>query len=274
MRAQKRQKVDDANIVSTAENELYQAIINCRWEKSRELLKSNDALRLAKYMGKPDETRACGSTGTLHIACCRNAPLDIVRDLYSVYAPLVERKDDAYATPLTYACSGASGDVIDFLLKHCPRAASTPDYFGRVPLHCAIARRRPPSIVQKLLTTDPASVMKKNRDGETPIDTLFKVWAEDIRTLSQNASLIEENIDVALKFKETLSLLFVVFVHRDMKKLPNDKWLLWVLIYAIKVKPFYIRVLLSTIREECLKVDKEGNFPLHIACAKLPKKKK
>ena len=113
-----------------------------RWETCRELLQSNDALRLVQH--QDDE-----SNGPLHTACAWHAPADIIKSIYNVDPQQAVRQNYVGSTPLHPSFWSASEDVLALLLNVAPQAAAVTDNGGWLSLHLAIRNRRSPSIIKK-----------------------------------------------------------------------------------------------------------------------------
>lgn len=129
---------------------LLRAASDGRWDDCRAVLSRCDprrAARLASYRDLRGDGR-----GPLHELCLRDdAPLDVVRAVVSrLDAADVARPNARGVSPLHWACSRASDEVVATLLDAAPTAASVADDRGTTPLHVAVSAGRRPDLVQRL----------------------------------------------------------------------------------------------------------------------------
>lgn len=107
----------------------------------------------------------------LHHACKREADVEIIQYLLSMYcaaASVVTRKHD---TPLHIACTAnASAETVRSLIEANKDALTKKNDYGYTPLHCVCRAFQPRvGIVQALLEACPESVTLLTHGGETPV---------------------------------------------------------------------------------------------------------
>jgi ankyrin repeat protein len=80
----------------------------------------------------------------LHWACSTNAPLDVIKDILSVYPDAIKICDERLGyLPLHFACYyKASIEIIEFLIQIYPESIQKIDKEGKVPLHISCATTR------------------------------------------------------------------------------------------------------------------------------------
>lgn len=101
----------------------------------------------------------------LHIACRKNANLQVVMFLLESYAPASLVPDTLGRLPLHYALSnGAENDLVDVLISRSPDSARGTDRRGWLPLHVACSVGASTQVIQCILKAYPeASIIQTNK---------------------------------------------------------------------------------------------------------------
>ena len=144
------------------------------WRSVATLSESNP--ESAKYVG-PDGWNA------LHHACDRRCPhVDVIDALFTAYPEAIIQTNDKGWTPLHRACRNKTPkDVVKLLLRKYPelgkRAAAMRCNDGRSSLHYALLYDAPEGVVDLLLQADPGAVLDEDRDGVSPLGTVWDRYA-------------------------------------------------------------------------------------------------
>jgi len=243
------------------DRDLYHAVHEGKWDESRLLLNRTDALRLVQ----------CESR-TLLAASLWNAPLDIMQSIIDFDSSQVTCQDHNGCTPLHYACYEASDESVDkvvmLMLSVAPHAAAIPNtYDGDLPLHTAIKERRLSSVIRRLLIIHPTAVYKEDRYNRIPLSDLIHRWKWRVQ------QSVPEETRWRWGFpEETFLLLIRAHAHGtvDEKAALTREWLPLheaFKIKCIKIPSKFLRILVDKMHIECVKLDEDLNFPLHLACA-------
>lgn len=168
--------MDDGNmiILHGGMSALHDAARITDWRSVAEISESNP--ESAKYVG-PDGWNA------LHHACDRRCPhVDVIDALLTAYPEAVVQMNDKGWTPLHRACRNKTPkDVVKLLLRKYPelgkRAASMRCNDGRSSLHYALLYDAPDGVVDLLLQADPGAVLDEDRDGVSPLGTVWDKYA-------------------------------------------------------------------------------------------------
>ena len=130
----------------------------------------------AKYVGKD-------GWNALHHACDRRCPhVDVMESLLTAYPNALVQTNDKGWTPLHRACRNKTPkDVVRLLLRKYShlgkRAATMRCNDGRSSLHYALLYDAPEGVVDLLLQADPGAVLDEDRDGVTPLGTVWDKYA-------------------------------------------------------------------------------------------------
>eukprot|EP00571_Detonula_confervacea_P004582 CAMPEP_0172328488 /NCGR_PEP_ID=MMETSP1058-20130122/60378_1 /TAXON_ID=83371 /ORGANISM="Detonula confervacea, Strain CCMP 353" /LENGTH=854 /DNA_ID=CAMNT_0013045605 /DNA_START=187 /DNA_END=2754 /DNA_ORIENTATION=- len=144
------------------------------WPSVATLSESNP--ESAKYVG-PDGWNA------LHHACDRRCPhVEVIDSLLNAYPEALVQTNDKGWTPLHRACRNKTPrDVVKLLLRKNPelgkRAAAMRCNDGRSSLHYALLYDAPEGVVDLLLQADPGAVLDEDRDGVSPLGTVWDKYA-------------------------------------------------------------------------------------------------
>jgi len=167
---------DGEVILSCALSALHDAARITDWPSVAALSLSNP--ESARYVG-PDGWNA------LHHACDRRCPhVDVIDSLLSAYPEALVQTNDKGWTPLHRACRNKTPrDVVRLLLRKYPelgkRAAAMRCNDGRSSLHYALLYDAPEGVVDLLLQADPGAVLDEDRDGVSPLGTVWDKYANN-----------------------------------------------------------------------------------------------
>jgi len=162
------------NILNGGMSALHDAARITDWDSVAALSTSNP--ESAKYVG-PDGWNA------LHHACDRRCPhVDVIDLLLNAHPEAIIQTNDKGWTPLHRACRNkTSKDVVKLLLNKYielgNRAASMRCNDGRSALHYALLYDAPEGVVDLLLAADPQAVLDEDRDGVSPLGTVWDKYA-------------------------------------------------------------------------------------------------
>eukprot|EP00585_Thalassiosira_rotula_P001451 CAMPEP_0196151946 /NCGR_PEP_ID=MMETSP0910-20130528/34614_1 /TAXON_ID=49265 /ORGANISM="Thalassiosira rotula, Strain GSO102" /LENGTH=374 /DNA_ID=CAMNT_0041415437 /DNA_START=269 /DNA_END=1390 /DNA_ORIENTATION=- len=152
----------------------------------------HDAARITDWpsvaalsQSNPESARYVGPDGwnALHHACDRRCPhVEVIDSLLSAYPQAIVQTNDKGWTPLHRACRNKTPrDVVRLLLRKYPelgkRAASMRCNDGRSALHYALLYDAPEGVVDLLLQADPGAVLDDDRDGVSPLGTVWDKYA-------------------------------------------------------------------------------------------------
>lgn len=228
------------------------------------LLKRPDALRFVRYISER-------GFSTLGAACLRDAPLETVNAILDMSPKLVTQQDRSGLTPLHTSIQHASESTIALILEKAPFAASIANNAGLLPLHTAISCRRSPFVIEKLLLAYPSAVQRKYpHSNESIINDFVLCWNGFAERVCLRRSLYDkhemnEYVRSALKFEGTLSLLLRAYVCGTTDEEKID----WIFSHELIRRNIPIP---SVFRDQilrspaCERPDRQGDFPLHIAC--------
>jgi len=108
----------------------------------------------------------------IHQACSRpSVPVKVIETLLTAYPAAIHTTESGMKrNPLAIAVrSGASDEVISFLLEKYPQAAGEQDSHDRIPLHYACSNRRSGGIIRQLINQYPQSIRAPDKKGWTPL---------------------------------------------------------------------------------------------------------
>mmetsp|Transcript_10480 Transcript_10480/g.19271 ORF Transcript_10480/g.19271 Transcript_10480/m.19271 type:complete len:915 (+) Transcript_10480:376-3120(+) len=152
----------------------------------------HDAARITDWpsvaalsQSNPESARYVGPDGwnAMHHACDRRCPhVEVIDSLLSAYPEAIVQTNDKGWTPLHRACRNKTPrDVVRLLLRKYPelgkRAASMRCNDGRSALHYALLYDAPEGVVDLLLQADPGAVLDDDRDGVSPLGTVWDKYA-------------------------------------------------------------------------------------------------
>lgn len=215
-------------------NALNEAVIYRRWDECRNLIRSEDLLRLVHFQDEDGH-------GPLHMACWRNAPVDLVRSICVADPRHVVWGDRFGRTPLYNACCwGASEQLVALLLTYAPRATGLA-YCGNLPIHEAVQVRRSPSLIRRLLIVHPTSAYARNRFGKSPLNVFLTKWQKTLSGVYPHyerlpsSHYLDGNIDGLTLMIKIFLLLIMAYSHGTVDKTKlKRKWL--PLHEALKIK--------------------------------------
>lgn len=256
-------KTNDTNPTWKIEDwALSEALIKSDWEECRELLKHSEALHLVQYRYRDDP-------GNLTLACMMNTPVDIVRLICETDPEKLTLKDSNNISPVEIAVRHSSEDVVTYMLSVAPPNAKLPSCF-------AINCKRSPSLIKIMIQRDLAAA---NFDHYMAFIAFITSWTHDLDVAypdlqrMPHGCVFDGNIEGLTLFKETFLLLLMAYIHGtvDNTELPQS-WLPMKAALSIKetLSPVFLFALDNTMHAECVRYDKERNFPLHIVCAQSP----
>lgn len=205
--------------------------------------------------------------GTLHIACCFDAPVDVLEAIHAVHPnSAVSSKNYGY-TPLHYTCIRSSSErTLEFLLAVAPRTAATTDHFGKLPLHNAVKYLKDPSFVERLLAAYPEAV-RVTRGGDTLLCTFLNAWSKRETRATMTGVLDLSHLRPTEYYVRIFSSLFRAYSRGHSKN--------WYLAHetvrchnTVPIPVPLVFAVLRTRTEKCCawRPDQVGNFPLHVAC--------
>lgn len=140
---------------------------------------------MALSLSNPESAKYVGPDGwnALHHACDRRCPhVDVIDALLTAYPEAIIQTNDKGWTPLHRACRNKTPkDVVKLLLRKYPelgkRAAAMRCNDGRSSLHYALLYQAPEGVVDLLLQADPGAVLEEDRDGLSPLGTVWDKYA-------------------------------------------------------------------------------------------------
>lgn len=114
--------------------------------------------------------------------------LEAICALVEANPSIVSTPDCFGRTPLHLACINReySEGAAEILLGACPAAASIHDTFGKTPLQYLLAEEQhvPPSLIQKFITVTPNALMVSDRRVRMPVDIAKVVKGEQSNVVS------------------------------------------------------------------------------------------
>jgi len=254
---ERRQRYEQAR-QKAIEDELEEA---CRsrpqsLDKIRRLLKEHpDAVKIKEAL-------------PLHLACCYNAPLEVIQFLVEQWPESVKVKDRNGMFPIHkvfhvpfLATKGSwstySRRILDtkvamvrYLVNQWPESVMIEDNAGLTPLHYALYRfkstkmtRYSEFVVDTLIQNSPQTVMIKNNEGMLPLHI----------ACANGASL------------QVLQYLIQKWPKSVWEK-TNDRRLALHLACESSANLVVIQYLVGTWPESVRENDKDGNLPLQVAC--------
>lgn len=155
---------------------LRRAIQNEKWSDVRHILSTQDGKARARTKSYTVEEETLSA---LHLACCKNAPPDVVHTLITTGQPLLTtRPSDLSALHCCFLSSRSkkqqpSPEVVRLLLEAFPNAVAQPNaraMGSKTPLHLACEQKASTSVIQMLYEANPTVAQLENCKGETPWD--------------------------------------------------------------------------------------------------------
>lgn len=118
----------------------------------------------------------------LHSACAKKPPMSTVRAILEAcgatgrHGECILERDKHGRTPLALAISSnANLQVIEALLKTCPKAASINDHLGYLPLHlCSQYDSGQEELTRVLLAAFPEAASRETFNGRTPLHSAIE----------------------------------------------------------------------------------------------------
>lgn len=268
------------------DDHLWSALNYERWDACRELLKDDRAARVTARYVSPR-----GGWTTLHVACGKNAPVDVVEAILERGPDdLVERRDDYGRIALHWACGCASEHVVESVLRRAPRSIAVADVVGLLPLEIAIYHCRAPSLIQTLVTAHPAAVRDEDlvlwrlfwpvgsTRRQTLLDRSINLWRAQLESAwpdlsalpAHDVNRVDERMSGVERLKATFySLLAASWNVADEDSVRAGFLLRAAIRYGDAIPVIIMRLLLRTATgKEITGRDQAGNFLLHVACAK------
>jgi len=195
----------------------------------------------------------------LHVACIRNAPLDIIQLLLKLNPDAIRATDPDGMLPLHYACSSptVSLDILKLLLKKSPHSIQSRDYKRQqVPLHVACLNDASPETVLFLIDKEPALVTEMDGSGRLPMHCACMDRNHDEHVYEEGTVGILEVVSLLFEsYPQSLS------VVDSLGCLP--------LHYASEVNAEIVQYLLRMYPGGIYQDDEDGLLPLHMACSDL-----
>jgi len=140
----------------------------------------------------------------IHLACANSrVQINIIEALALVHPDsLLLCESGTHRTPLHIAIRArVSDEIIQVLLRTCPKAASVQDKLGRIPLHYACSNQISTDTINKLIDVCPESVCAPDKLGWTPlavasslidtpdvVQTMLKVCPEAVLMMTNKGS--------------------------------------------------------------------------------------
>ena len=264
------ERVVRAHVVSqtVGPKALLDALYYRDFQTTRQLLRRSDALRFVEY-----------NDSILCEACQGNAPIDIVRAIYTFSSRQALHKNRYGLTPLHYSCFAPieSDQVRNFLLNVAPQAAQMPDNSDHLPLHAAIRSRKKAKFIKKLLLAYPEAISISAQDCNTPFQLFLKTWEDKLEKIwCRHGNFLHvphdhrdyERIEMAKKVFLVLIEMKTdkTITERKMNLNYSKKWMpLLEILQAKGIPPIFSQLLTELIPSERTKQDDRGNFPLHLA---------
>lgn len=169
-------RVEEDDIVSTtyqARPILHVLIGKKKWQDARNRIESNPEecrVWVITEFGGKGSIRPWWKRLPVHVACERNAPVDIVKALIDSYPESIFMKDENGKVPLIHACyRSASIEVVKLLLSRGQEAASLPDLNRRLALHWACEYDAASNVVSALLASYPDASKHVDEYGRVPL---------------------------------------------------------------------------------------------------------
>lgn len=256
---------------------LWEALNLRNWARMDDLLKMPDVFDLVECR----RNSRCNhnpepNNDILFYICKCSAPLHILQSVHFIYQQLALTTN--FRALLQWASNGGGSDVVyGFLLDEAPYALRGHE---QTALHRAIACKRNPSIIKKILNCYPHVVQSLYPIdfGETPLELFFRLWEnrlDEIREMYQDnfkyVPLHGKDYRVIHKIKEILLILLKAFVRSNSRSYHRPfsfsrNWLpLHEAIRFKNIPSVFILLLVELMPEESAKQDDLGNFPLHVA---------
>jgi len=273
-----------------SENQVYQALLSNSWDEV------NHLLRLSSHSSKENRTKFLQykserDENSLHIACMNpGIPTRTFKKLFHSCPKAILQQNDRGETPLHIAAGDASDRIIKFLLRHCPpRTASIVNHRNEPPLYIAISFCRSPTTIQKFLEAYPLAILHINSLCMTPFQYFAFEWESAVRYLLSNHHLVQTSRLLLKQKRLFLETLFCLLYHRRicacilqqsdiLNQAENNasfssshrdiytkaSYPLHLAILDPECPWIFVHLILSTWAQEGIKMDPNGNFPIHL----------
>lgn len=251
-------------------SKLYESIKNQNWREVGDLLLQPEIQRIVQR-----------NRDTMFMACY-SGPVEIIRLIFEISPRQIIFKDKHGNTSLHNACANSNhgaAQVVQFLLEVAPQMAQIANYDGMLPLHKALSHRRASAIIKTLLAAHPQGLYETYGHLGTPAQLFFDEWLDEL----------EDNINHLDKLRNspfcspdgndldivTETLLVILEAAEEMENansshprcypsLPVHRALN---LENMLIPPVFIQLLIQMFKEEAMKTDENGNYPLHVGVA-------
>jgi len=169
------------SIRSIKTSDLSKAISSEDWENATRIL-SVKPETVKTWNGRPGFFEGIKHSEVLpiHEACANGGtPLELVKALVKAYPEGLKQKETAYhRLPIHIACrKNANINVVRLLMEVFPDGSLVPDSLGRLPLHYALSNGANDFVVQLLLEIRPGAAMGTDKRGWLPLHVACSVGA-------------------------------------------------------------------------------------------------
>ena len=253
--------------IRNSSDSLIQAIKERKWHRI------NQYLDEAKF---PDENKSY----PLHGLCANpEVPLQIVECIYNAYPEAAMIKDNYEETPIYVAVGAVFEDAVHFLANACPIASSIGDADNCTPIQSAISLLKYNTMIDSMIDTNPGAAFAKDDEGENAFEAFFRHWNVFMRIFLHNHDKISNDaLDDYIGYgnwrvrdicHKACLLLKAAIRHR--RSAHHSCNLLYCALREECCPPAFSKLLIKLHPDQVLKVDNEGNLPIHaiMACRDL-----
>jgi len=162
-------------------SDLSKALASENWTRALSLVKSKpDTAKV--WNGRPGFFEGIKHAEVLpiHEACANSeTPIELIEAIIQAHPEGLQLKESAYKRlPIHIACrKNASIDVVTLLLEHYPDGALIADTLGRLALHYALSNGANDEVIGTLLNKKPGSARGTDRRGWLPLHVACSVGA-------------------------------------------------------------------------------------------------
>ena len=243
----------------------FQAVFDSNWDQVRTLLRLGNV----RFVSLKKTFRS----SPMYWACCNDAPLDIIRNLYKMNpnALLIQEEADIESTPLLGACRYGSVEILTYLLDMQPEAAFICGKDKTFPLHRLIMWKRSPDIIRKILEINPSAVNAVDSFSESPMQVLYKTWEEDLKNCKNRPQDLKDGRDGigSVTLIKTLLYLMKVHIHGEIDgEMTTEVTPIHAALLLDEVPTMLKILIIQTFPQNAKVADSDGNLPLHIAVRK------
>jgi len=162
-------------------SELSQCIANEQWERAIALCSSKPSETKA-WSSRSGFFEGVKNAEVLpiHEACAsERAPLALIVCLVSAYPTSLQVKESAYGRlPIHIACrKNANLQIIRLLMEYNPNGSLEADTLGRLPIHYALSNGASDPVIEMLLEKRPTAAQGMDRRGWLPLHVACSVGA-------------------------------------------------------------------------------------------------